>query len=226
MPWQYDQNWTGDVMTTDLDANYERAGYHSTQVWGQRPALLLVDFARAYFETSSPLFGGEGCLEAARNVERLLEKARNEAIPVIFTEVRYRKGGQDGGVFFRKVPPLACFEGDNPLANLQPPLERRDDEIMITKQYPSAFFGTSLAAMLTAMQVDTILLTGLTTSGCVRASCIDSMSNGFITMVVSDACGDIAPEPHDANLFDMGAKYADLVTTDEATQYLDNLARR
>jgi len=211
-------------MTTDLDANYKRAGYHSAQAWGRRPALLLVDFARAYFEPNSPLFGGEGCLNAAQNVQGLLEKARSKSIPVIFTEVRYRKGGQDGGVFFRKVPPLACFEGESPLADLQPPLERRGDEVMITKQYPSAFFGTSLAAMLTSMQVDTVLLTGLTTSGCVRASCVDSMSNGFITLVVSDACGDISPEPHSANLFDMEAKYADLLTTDEAIRYFDNVA--
>lgn len=209
-------------MTSKLDTDYERAGYHSKQDWGKKPALLLVDFARAYFEADSPLFGGDGCINAVSNVQHLLEKARGASIPVIFTEVRYRKGGLDGGIFFRKVPPLACFEDDNPLADLQPPLKLRDNETMITKQYPSAFFGTSLASMLTAMQVDTILLTGLTTSGCVRASCVDSMSNGYITLVVSDACGDIAQEPHEANLFDMGAKYADLITTEDAIDYILN----
>ena len=129
-------------MTSKLDTDYERAGYHSKQDWGKKPALLLVDFARAYFEADSPLFGGDGCINAVSNVQHLLEKARGASIPVIFTEVRYRKGGLDGGIFFRKVPPLACFEDDNPFADLQPPLKRRDNETMITKQYPSAFFGT------------------------------------------------------------------------------------
>jgi maleamate amidohydrolase len=94
---------------------------------------------------------------------------------------------------------------------------------MVTKQDPSAFFGTSLAAMLTALGVDTVLLTGLTTSGCVRASCVDAMSHGFVTLLVEDAVGDRAEEPHVANLFDMSAKYADLVTTDEAASYLTTL---
>jgi maleamate amidohydrolase len=94
---------------------------------------------------------------------------------------------------------------------------------MLTKQYPSAFFGTSLAATLTAMGVDTVLLTGLSTSGCVRASCVDAMSHGFVTVVVSDAVGDRAPEVHDANLFDMSAKYADLATADEAIAWLETL---
>ncbi|NCF48695.1 MAG: isochorismatase family protein [Bacteroidetes bacterium] len=211
-------------MTTDLDANYAKAGYNTPQRWGKSPALVLVDFAKAYFEPSSPLYGGEGCITAAKNARRLLDQARSLAIPVIFTEVRYKKGGADGGVFFRKTPPLSCFEAGNPLGDLHEDLQNRDDEIIITKQYPSAFFGTSLAAMLTSMQVDTVLLTGLTTSGCVRASCVDAMSNGFITLVVSDACGDRADAPHQANLFDMGAKYADVLTTDDACAYVQSAA--
>jgi len=96
---------------------------------------------------------------------------------------------------------------------------------VITKQYPSAFFGTSLAATLTAMRVDCVLLTGLTTSGCVRATCVDAMSHGFVTLVVADACGDRAEAPHQANLFDMSAKYADLLSTSEAAAYLTTTKR-
>jgi len=138
--------------------------------------------------------------------------------------VRYQPGGLDGGVFFRKTPALQVFERGNPLGDVVEGLDPRDDELMITKQYPSAFFGTSLAATLTAMGVDTILLTGLSTSGCVRASCVDAMSHGFVTVVVSDAVGDRAPEVHDANLFDMSAKYADLATAEEAIAWLETLA--
>jgi maleamate amidohydrolase len=210
-------------MTEDLGQNYARAGYHARQVWGKRPALLLVDFARAYYEPDSPLFGGEGCVAARDNAARLLAVARQTGTPVIFTEVRYLPGGLDGGVFFRKAPPLKVMEWGNPMGDLVQGLERLPTEPMVTKQYPSAFFGTSLAATLTAMGVDTVLLTGLSTSGCVRASCVDAMSHGFVTLVVEDAVGDRAEEPHHANLFDMSAKYADLVGTSEAADYLTTL---
>jgi maleamate amidohydrolase len=209
-------------MTETLDQNYARAGYHARQCWGTRPAVLMVDFAQAYFDQSSPLFGGEGCASARDHARRLAEAARAAHAPVIWTEVRYTPGGADGGVFFRKAPPLRCFEAGNPLGDLAQGLDRLPTEIMVTKQYPSAFFGTSLAATLTAMRIDTVLLTGLTTSGCVRATCVDAMSHGFITLVVSDACGDRAAGPHEANLFDMSAKYADLVSTTEAITYLAN----
>ena len=204
----------------DLDENYARAGYHARQQWGRRPALLLVDFARAYFEPSSPLFGGEACAVARDNAARLLSAARQNNVPIIFTEVRYMPGGADGGAFFRKAPPLKVFERGNPLGDIVEGLERRESEVLITKQYPSAFFGTSMASTLTAMQIDTVLLCGLTTSGCVRASCVDSMSHGFVTLVVSDAVGDRAEGPHRANLFDMSAKYADLLSAKEAAEYL------
>lgn len=102
----------------------------------------------------------------------------------------------------------------------------RPDELVITKQYPSVFFGTSLASTLTAAGIDSVILTGLTTSGCVRASCVDAMSHGFITSVVRDACGDRHSAPHEANLFDMNAKYADVVSEDEIVAYLRSLRGR
>ena len=210
-------------MTEDLGKNYARAGYHAAQRWGSRPALLLVDFARAYFEPDSPLYGGAGCVTARDNAARLLGAARAAGRPVIFTEVRYLPGGIDGGVFFRKAPPLKVMEWGNALGDLVEGLDQLPGEPMVTKQYPSAFFGTSLAATLTALGVDTVLITGLTTSGCVRATCVDSMSHGFVTLVVEDAVGDRAEEPHHANLFDMSAKYADLVSTTEAAEYLTTL---
>jgi len=211
-------------MSEDLSDNYARAGYHARQDWGRRPALVLVDFAAAYYVENSPLYAGEGARRARDGAATLLAAARDKGVPVIWTEVRYQPGGLDGGVFFRKTPALQVFERGNPLGDVVEGLDPRDDELMITKQYPSAFFGTSLAATLTAMGVDTILLTGLSTSGCVRASCVDAMSHGFVTVVVSDAVGDRAPEVHDANLFDMSAKYADLATAEEAIALLETLA--
>jgi len=207
-----------------LETNYARAGYHASQVWGRRPALILVDFAHAYFDPASPLFGGEGCRTALESALRLREIAHACSLPVVLTEVKYRKGGADGGVFFRKAPPLACFVAGEPTQAFAAGLIPRDDELIITKQYPSAFFGASLAASLTAAAVDTLVLTGLTTSGCVRATCVDRMSHGFITLVAREAVGDRDPRPHKVNLYDTSAKYADVVSEDRIAGYFRETA--
>ena len=210
-------------MTEALDDNYAAAGYHAKQEWGTRPALILVDFASAYYVENSPLYAGEGAVIARDNAKRMGDAARARGVPVIWTEVRYLPGGVDGGAFFRKTPALEVFVRGNPLGDIVEERDPRDDELMITKQYPCAFFGTSLAATLPAMGVDTVLLTGLRTSGCVRASCRGALSNGFTTLVVEDAVGDRQQSVHDANLFDMSAKYADLVTTQDAIAWLDQV---
>jgi maleamate amidohydrolase len=207
-----------------LDENYARAGYHARQRWGTRPALVLIDFAQAYFDPSAPLFGGDGCKTALESALRLREVAHASGHPVILTEVIYRKGGADGGVFFRKAPPLACFVAGNPMQRFADGLVAREDEWVVSKQYPSAFFGTSLAATLTANGIDTVVLTGVTTSGCVRASCVDSMSHGFVTLVAREAVGDRDPRPHEANLYDMSAKYADVISESEVADYLRSTA--
>jgi maleamate amidohydrolase len=209
------------IVTEDLDANYARAGYHHRLGFGARPALLLIDFVQAYFEPTSPLYAGVDA--ALAQALRILDAVRRRDIPVIFTNVTYQAGTRDGGIFRRKVPALACMEAGNPLAGWPAGLEPCAGELIISKQYPSAFFGTSLASTLTAGKIDTVLLTGLTTSGCVRATCVDAMSHGFIPIVVEDACGDRAVKPHEANIFDMSAKYADVVDADAVLNYLQGL---
>lgn len=203
-----------------LDSNYARAGYHASQIWGRRPALILIDFAQAYYDSASPLFGGEGCRGALESALRLREIAHACGVPVVLSEVKYRKGGADGGIFFRKAPPLTCFVEGEPTQAFASGLAPREDEFIVTKQYPSAFFGTSLSASLTSAGVDTLILTGVTTSGCVRATCVDSMSHGFVTLVVREGVGDRDPRPHEANLYDMSAKYADVVSEERTTAYL------
>ncbi len=203
-----------------LDTNYARAGYHAAQDWGRRPALILIDFAQAYYDSASPLFGSEGCRSALESALRLREIAHACGVPVVLSEVKYRKGGADGGVFFRKAPPLTCFVEGEPTQAFASGLTPREDEFIVTKQYPSAFFGTSLSASLTSAAVDTLILTGVTTSGCVRATCVDSMSHGFVTLVVREGVGDRDPRPHEANLYDMSAKYADVVSEERTAAYL------
>jgi len=205
-----------------LAANYARAGYTARLAAGQRPALLLIDLVGAYFLEDSPLYGGEGCAAALRGAAQLLSAARAAAIPVIHTNVAYQPGGRDGGVFFRKVPALAHFEaGRHPThAAFAAEVMPVAGETVVTKQYASAFFGTSVAATLTSLGVDTLLIGGVSTSGCVRATAVDACQHGFIPWVVRDAVGDRAQAPHEANLFDLQAKYAEVVSLEQAVQIL------
>jgi maleamate amidohydrolase len=208
--------------TDDLDANYKRA-YDNRIGFGARPALILVDFVRAYFEPDCALFADvQPALDAALEVR---QAARAAGIPVLYTNVVYHKGGVDGGRFFQKAMPLENFVHGNPMGDWAEGLVPGEGELVISKQYPSAFFGTSLASTLTTLGIDTLIITGLTTSGCIRATCVDSCSHGFIPIVVEEACGDRHEAPHTANLFDMNAKYGDVVGQQEAIAYLTRLAK-
>lgn len=210
-------------MTEDLDANYARAGFHAPVGFGRRPALILIDFVMAYFTPGSPLYAGEGVAGALAAALRVLAVARRAGVPRIFTNVVVQPGGLDGGIFYRKSPAMKCFEAGNELGAWPPGLTPQAGELVISKQYPSAFFGTSLAATLTSNGIDTLILTGITTSGCVRATCVDTMSHGFIPIVVREGVGDRAEAPHAASLFDMNAKYADVLPEADVTAYLQGL---
>ena len=193
---------------------------------GARPALIVIDFGRAYVTEGSPLYG-DGCVQAVQPAIELLRRARAAGIPRLHTTVAYERGGRDGGVFFRKLPALALFEeGHSPeLAAFAAGLEPTSGETLITKQYASAFFGTTLASTLTALGVDTLLIAGVSTSGCVRATAVDACQHGFVPLVVREAVGDRAPGPHAANLFDLQAKYAEVISLDAAAAYLSGVGR-
>lgn len=206
-------------MSDDLLENYQRA-YNTRVGFGRKPALIMIDFCRAYFEPDCDLHCGQPAHDAIESALRVRAAAREAGVPVILTCVVYHPSGIDGGRFFEKAAPLRYFVKGHPMAAWGPGLEPFDDELVVPKQYPSAFFGTSLASTLTAMGVDSVFLTGLSTSGCVRASCVDAMSHGFRTAVIADACGDRHAGPHQANLFDMNAKYADVVSEAEAIAQL------
>lgn len=206
--------------TEDLLANYKKA-YDRRVGFGTRPALILIDFCMGYFDPSCELYAGVD--DALASALRVREAARAAGVPVILTNVVYHPSAIDGGRFFEKAAPLKNFLKGSAMGAWGPGLEPFEDELVVSKQYPSAFFGTSLASTLTAMGVDSVLLTGLTTSGCVRASCVDAMSHGFRTAVIAEACGDRHSAPHEANLFDMNAKYADVVSEDEAISFLSGL---
>lgn len=182
---------------------------------GQRPALLIVDLVTAYLTEGSPLFMADAAAALACNV-RLAEAARAAGVPVVYTNVRYKPDGSDGGVFYRKAPVLKAFVEGSPLGAFPDAILPQPGERVFTKQYPSAFFGTGLAEALHAEGIDTLLITGYSTSGCVRASALDAMQYGFVPLVVREACADRHEGPHEANLFDLQAKYAEVISEAEA----------
>jgi maleamate amidohydrolase len=202
----------------DLDADYRQAGFGGRLEPGGRPALLVIDVVRAYLDPTSPLYADvEAVVQAA---VRLRAAARAAGVPVLLTRVAFAAGGADGGVFYRKVPALEVFQEGGVLGAFPDELAPEPGDVVVTKQYASAFFGTSLAATLTAQGIDTLLITGLTTSGCVRATTVDAVQHGFVPLVVREAVGDRDERPHEANLFDLQQKYAEVVSVEDALGYL------
>lgn len=199
-----------------LDADYAAAGFSRRLGWGSRPALLLVDPVAAYTMAGSPLFLDTGQAAVAA-MAALLGAARGCGIPVVLTGVRYADAScAEAPLFAAKVPALAAFAAGSPLGEFPPELAPARGEHVVHKHYASAFAGTSLPAWLTANGVDTLVIGGFSTSGCVRASAVDALQHGFRPMVVREACADRDPGPHEANLFDLDAKYADVVPLAEA----------
>ncbi len=190
------------------------ADFRGSLPFGARPALIVVDAVTGYVDPAAPIYaGGEHALPV---IARLLGVARDRGVPVIYTVVSYRADGADGGLFWRKLPALRAFVEGSPFARIPDQIAPRADELVLTKHYASAFFGTTLATDLAARRIDTLVITGFSTSGCIRATALDALQHGYAPFVVSDACGDRHPAPHEANLFDLQAKYAEVVTADRA----------
>lgn len=207
-------------MTDDARENY--AGIFDGGLgFGSKPALILIDFVQAYFDKNCDLYAGVE--ETLANAIVLRDAARRAGVLTIYTNVAYAPSLIDGGRFTQKVAPLANFVTGHPMGTWPEGLVPAENELVISKQYPSAFFGTSLASTLTANGHDSLIIAGLTTSGCVRATCVDCCSHGFIPIVARQSVGDRHEGPHDASLFDMHAKYGDVVADARVIEYLGNL---
>ncbi|MGY1669486.1 isochorismatase family protein [Geodermatophilus sp. SYSU D00710] len=190
--------------------------------WGERPAVVVVDLCRAYTEPGGP-FELPDPGPAVEATAALVAAARSAGHPVVWTAVRYTRGLADGGLFVRKVPALAAFAEDAPGEWGELALKPDPGEPVVVKQYASAFFGTTLAPTLTGLGVDTVVVAGVSTSGCVRATAMDALNSGFRPQVVRQACADRTPALHENNLADLDAKYADVVDLTEALTALQRL---
>jgi maleamate amidohydrolase len=214
---------------TDVLAEYARLrqefrdkGIGSRVGFGRRPALLAVDFITGFTDLRSPLAGDLDAQLAA--TVRLLEPARAAGIPVIFSTVSYDAELQEAGIWVRKIPATKWLVEGSQWVEVDKRLDQRPNETTLVKKYASCFFGTDLAARLVSRRVDTLIITGCTTSGCVRATAVDACSYGFHTIVVEEAVGDRAALPHAASLFDIDAKYGDVVGLEETLTYLKGLS--
>lgn len=213
------------MSSQDFDAVkkfYAERGLGSLVGFGTCPAVIVIDFIFGFTDKSSPL--SANFEEPLNATLRILEIARRRSSPVFFTTTEYDPSLKDAGLFLKKVPSLKGLVSGTRWVELDSRLDRRPGEILLRKKYASAFFGTDLSSLLAAAGVDTLIVTGCTTSGCVRATVTDALQHGFRAIVPAEAVGDRAQSPHDANLFDMNAKYGDVVDLDCVLRYLETVA--
>lgn len=200
---------------------YAKARLGESVTMGSRPAVLVVDFSCGFTDPECAL--GSDLTPQVEATRRLLDVAREKRLPVIFTTIGFEPSLKDGGLWLQKVPSLGDLQLGGHWVEIDPRLAPRPDETVIVKKGASAFFGTNLAAILISQGIDSIILCGATTSGCIRASAIDLLQYGYPTLVPRECVGDRAQAPHDANLFDIQAKYADVVSLDEALAYVESV---
>ncbi len=200
---------------------YEKAGLGQSITLGSRPAVLVVDFSCGFTDPECAL--GADMTEQVEATKRLLDAARAKGLPVVFTTIGFESNLKDGGLWMQKAPSLAELQIGGRWVEIDPRLEPRDDETVVLKKGASGFFGTNLASILVSQGVDSVILCGATTSGCIRATAVDLLQYGFPTIVPRECVADRAQAPHDANLFDINAKYADVVSVDDALGYVESV---
>ncbi|MCU4391865.1 isochorismatase family protein [Acinetobacter courvalinii] len=206
----------------NLQANYQ--GVWGNRIgFGKKPVLLLVDFMQSYTTASEPLYASD-VIKAVEETQQVLRLAREQDILVIHTHILYQLNNQlDGGMWVKKSPVMAAMVSTNPATQFCPQVAPLKSELVITKNYASAFFGTSLASVLNAQDIDTVVIVGCSTSGCVRATAVDAVQYGFRTIVIRDCVGDRHQAPHEANLFDIDSKYGDVVSKQDALDYFKKI---
>lgn len=203
-----------DIQSHAESGVYKQQGFGTPLPVQGNIGLLIVDFVVGFADPKT--FGGGNIAPAIERTVHLLAAARRHGWPVAHSRIVYAADGSDDNVFSLKVPGMATLTEDHPNSAIVPELTPARGELVVRKTVPSAFFGTQLAPWLSQRAVQTLIVAGAVTSGCVRASVVDAMSHGFRPLVVSDCVGDRAIAPHDANLFDMAQKYAAVMTLEEA----------
>jgi len=197
-------------------------GFHGRAGFGRRPALIVIDVNVGFTASESPLVCDLEDVVAA--IRQLLDEARRAEIPIVFTTVSYTEGDKrTAAAFIDKVPALLTLEAGSRWVEIDPRIAPREDEPVLNKLFASAFFGTALSSLLAANACDSLIVTGASTSGCVRATAVDALQHGYRPIVPREAVGDRNPDAHAANLYDLDAKYADVVSLAEVIEHLEGL---
>ena len=202
-------------------SHYDNIGFSERTGFGSRPAILVIDMCRGITEPGKMYIDMDAHIPC---IAAILDAARRVGAPVIFTTVAYHADLSDAGMFGKKARLVQDFLYGSPLVDIDPRLPVLASDHLMVKKFPSAFYGTNLQSMLTGVGVDTTVVVGNSTSGCIRATVCDSVSGGFRTIVPEDCVADRAQLSHSVNLFDMDAKYADVVSSAAVVSYLDSLA--
>jgi len=203
----------------DDEELFRQRGFGVKIGFGERPALLIIDMLKGFTDASMPL--GANLDDQLAAQKALLDVAHERNIPVIFSTVIYDEADmKDAGLWGIKMKGSLTLKAGSEAVKIDPRLDMRPTDSLLVKKYASCFFGTDLVPRLLNQRVDTLIITGCTTSGCVRATAVDSVQNGFRPMVVREAVGDRSKAAHDQSLFDLNAKYADVVSLDETLQYM------
>jgi maleamate amidohydrolase len=210
-------------MSDETREIYERARLGQSVTLGERPAVLVVDFSRGFTDPECTM--GSDLTQEVEATNRLLGAARERKIPIIFTTIGFEPNLKDGSLWLEKAPGLGDLIVGGKWVEIDSRLERRKEETVILKKGASAFFGTNLPSILVSQGVDTVILCGATTSGCIRATAVDLLQHGYPTLVPRECVGDRAQGPHEANLVDIQAKYADVVPVEDALSYLEEVLR-
>lgn len=197
-------------------------GFHGRAGFGSRPALVVIDVNVGFTSPESPLVCDLEEVVAA--IRTLLGEARQAGIPVVFTTVSYTEGEKrTAAAFLDKIPALLTLEAGSPWVEIDPRIAPREDEPVLNKLFASAFFGTALSSLLAANGCDSLIVTGASTSGCVRATVVDAIQHGYRPIVPREAVGDRNPDAHAANLYDIDTKYGDVVSLAEVVEHLEEI---
>jgi maleamate amidohydrolase len=213
---------TIDGVTHADEAFFRERGFGRTMGFGRRPAVIVVDLMRGFTDPSYPL--GSNLDSVVEATTQVLAAARAAAVPVVYTVIWYEEGLGGTGVWALKQEALRSLVRGSETTEIDPRLGRLPEEAVVVKKYASAFFGTDLVSRLNAGAIDTLVMTGCTTSGCVRATAVDAVQYGYRPIVVREAVGDRSRAAHDQSLFDLEQKYADVVSLADVVAHLEGVA--
>jgi len=200
----------------------KHAGFHGRAGFGQRPALLVIDVNVGFTDPASPLVCDLEDVVAA--IRRLLDEFRRAELPVVYTTVSYDEGDKvAAAAFIDKIPALLTLEAGSRWVEIDPRIAPLPSEPVLNKLFASAFYGTPLSSLLASAGCDSVVVTGASTSGCVRATAVDAIQHGYRPAVPREAVGDRNPAAHEANLYDIDTKYGDVVGIDDVIAHLEEI---